>query len=175
MPLWTTMNSLVGSDRRGWQLMTEGTPWVAHRVWAMEQCETNVLLVLMVESAMRLRRPTTLPTSLKSTISPGLSPSMPIPAESYPRYSKRDKPLQSVSQMHLRSMEKREKWAIIISDKSSARRVVINAPFRQGSCSTRRFHTSSYMSAKVKFSTRDRRRQEETYLGDGRGGERDRC
>lgn len=103
MPLCTTVNSALGSERSGWQFTTDGGPCVAQRVCAMLTCERNVLFVLMLDSAMRLRRPATLPTSLKKNMSPGLSPSMPMPAESYPRYSCRASPLQRISQMVLRS------------------------------------------------------------------------
>ena len=37
VPLWTTMNSLLSSERWGWELTSLGTPWVAQRVWEIPQ------------------------------------------------------------------------------------------------------------------------------------------
>ena len=59
------MKSLVGSDRSGWQFITEGGPWVAQRVCAIETCELNTFAVSTFAPAIRCRRPATLPTSLK--------------------------------------------------------------------------------------------------------------
>ena len=39
VPLWTTMNSLLSSERCGWELTSLGTPWVAHRVCDMPTCD----------------------------------------------------------------------------------------------------------------------------------------
>ena len=62
------------------------SPCIAQRVCAIGTCEMNDLLA-----------------SLERETSLGLSPSMPMPAESYPRYSRRESPLQRISQMALRS------------------------------------------------------------------------
>src|SRR4051794_31728837 len=42
IPLCTTRNSFLGSDLWGWQLRSEGGPWVAQRVWAMPECTWKV-------------------------------------------------------------------------------------------------------------------------------------
>jgi len=35
LPLWTTTKACSSSERWGWAFTSDGTPWVAHRVWAM--------------------------------------------------------------------------------------------------------------------------------------------
>ena len=106
MPLWTRMNSDLGSERTGWQLRSEGGPWVAHRVCAIETCAVLVFSTSRLDAAIFLRRPATLPTSLKYSTDPGLSPSMTRPAESYPRYSWRARPAHRISRTSERDCKK---------------------------------------------------------------------
>ena len=89
----------------------EGGPWVAHRVWAMPQCESKTFVRSGLVSSMSAFSLATLPTSLKASTSFFLSPSIARPAESYPRYSRRERPWQIVSWMPGYERERRgEKW-----------------------------------------------------------------
>jgi hypothetical protein len=48
----------------GWQLMREGGPWVAHRVWAIPACESKTLVRSNSCSSTSFFSEATLPTSL---------------------------------------------------------------------------------------------------------------
>ena len=73
-------------------MVREGGPCVAHRVCAIPQCESKILVRSRLDSSTRALSLATLPTSLKAKTSFFLSPSMAKPAESYPRYSRRERP-----------------------------------------------------------------------------------
>lgn len=70
---------------------------MAQRVWAMPQCESKTLVRSISDSSVSCLSFATLPTSLNANTSFFLSPSMAKPAESYPRYSRRERPKPSSS------------------------------------------------------------------------------
>ena len=82
-------------------------PCVAHLVCAIPACESKTLSKSGASSAMSCFNLATFPTSLNAKTSFFLSPSTARPAESYPLYSSRERPLTRVSKMYRRSFSTR--------------------------------------------------------------------
>ena len=70
MPLWTTATS-PDWDKCGWLFSSEGSPWVAQRVWPMPTLPESGVL-----SSFR-RRQSSLPRALTTSISPPRSTATP--------------------------------------------------------------------------------------------------
>ena len=83
MPLWTTAIRPAASVC-GWALRSLGSPWVAQRVWAIPT------LPGPGSSPIAARRSSTRPTAF--VVRRALRWATAIPAESYPRYSRRASP-----------------------------------------------------------------------------------
>ncbi|CAM5226634.1 hypothetical protein SFUMM280S_06648 [Streptomyces fumanus] len=87
MPLCTTA-TLWSADRCGWALTSEGAPWVAQRVWAMP-------VVPLKRAGTRASRSRTRPLALTIFRPADFGELTTMPAESYPRYSRRWRPSRS--------------------------------------------------------------------------------
>ena len=98
MPLWTSGDAAVLTQTWGWELMSFGSPWVAQRVWPMPSVpgrERAVLRFCIRGSADGLWH--------FSIMQHGRPVATQMPAESYPRYSRRAKAVQQNGRRLLRS------------------------------------------------------------------------
>lgn len=85
---------------------------MAQRVCAIPACESKTLLISGFVSAMSSLSLATLPTSLNAKTSFFLSPSTQRPAESYPLYSKRERPDGEQCQPYIRpvGLQMAQEW-----------------------------------------------------------------